>query len=137
MYTRFLTPPAFACVLYSPGVKCTGRCALIFFSQTFILQSIFSSDNYMFSCKFCPILQQHLSCRQKAIVAFITGAVTFTAVFMSHQNGTEALEAPLCNQDNLFHMSPCPCMFTLVPNPSVQMFSVVPVSNFILNIPGW
>lgn len=121
-----------ACVLHSPGVKC--RCALICFTQTFTLQPIFSSDNYMFSCKFCPILQQHLSCRQKPSVAFIAGAVTFTAVFMSHQNGSEALKASLCNQDNLFHMSPHPCMFTLVPNQTIALqykcfhLSPIPIS---------
>lgn len=70
-----------ACALYSPGVKCA--CALICVTQTFTLQPVFSSDNYMFSCKVCPILQQHLSRRQEASVAVTAGAAALPAVFKS------------------------------------------------------
>lgn len=98
----FLVPEI---VTYSPEVKC--RSALICCTQTSTLQPIFSSADYVFSCKFCPILQQHLRFRQKAALLFIIRPVTFTAVFMSHQTGTEPSE------DNSFHMSLRPCMFTL------------------------
>lgn len=106
----FLVPEV---VAYSPEVKC--RCALISCTQAFTLQPVFSSDDYMFSCKFCPILQQHLSFRQKASIAFIIRPVTFTAVLMSHQNGTQASE------DNSSHMSLRPCMFPLA-QPHSQHF---------------
>lgn len=124
----FLTPAFFAAyflveivfmrVTSSPEVKC--RCALMRLTQTFTLQPIFSSDNYVSSCKFCPILQQHLSCRPKTSLAFITTAVAFPAALTSPQNGADAWEASFCNQDSLFHTSLRPCVFTLVPTQSIS-----------------
>lgn len=82
------------------------------------LQPVFSSDDYVLSCKVCPILQQHLSFRKHCFYHW--AFTTFTALFMSHQNGTEASEASLCSRDNVFHMSGRPCVFTLARPDSPQ-----------------
>lgn len=92
--------------MYSPEVKC--RSALICCTQTSTLQPIFSSDDYVFSLvNFVQSCSCTCALDRRATLPFIIRPVTFTAVFMSHQTGTEASE------DNRFHMSVRPCMFTL------------------------
>lgn len=75
--------------MYSPEVKC--RTALICCTQTSTLQPIFSSDDYVFSCKFCPILQQHLSFRQKGSIAFYHQACYFYSCFHVTSNWHRSL----------------------------------------------